>query len=158
MVGIKYVLTLSSVSLFWSYRNKIVVRSSDGSGFIIGELALDFRILGVWYGNDKYHWATEVVSRDSSGFFLSARGQCTSEGSNYWIFPLTMSVLHFSFLVSANVLAYQTRNYHKISDSRMVAIICLFNSTQLLLVATVVLVFSNESGLSHIWCAPAMYS
>jgi hypothetical protein len=50
----------------------------------------------------------------------------------------------FALLIYANLLAYQTRLYHKISDSKMVAI-SLFNSIQLLLVASGMLVLSGDN-------------
>jgi hypothetical protein len=51
---------------------------------------------------------------------------------------------HFALLIYANLLAYQTRLYHKISDSKMVAI-SLFNSIQLLLVASFMLALSGDN-------------
>jgi hypothetical protein len=51
---------------------------------------------------------------------------------------------HFALLIYANLLAYQTRLYHKISDSKMVAI-SLFNSIQLLLMASFMLALSGDN-------------
>jgi hypothetical protein len=124
---------------------RVEVRAVDISGFIIGGLVFDFIILGVWYGTDPFRYGLQVVSEDSSsGFILSARGECRSEGDHHWVYPMFILLAHFALLIYANVLAYQTRLYHKISDSKMVAI-SLFNSIQLLLVASVMLVLSDDN-------------
>jgi hypothetical protein len=104
----------------------------------------DFIVLGVWYGTDPYRYGIQVVSEDSSGFILLARGECRSEGDHYWVYPMVILLTHFALLIYANLLAYQTRLYHKISDSKTVAI-SLFNSIQLLLVASFMLVLSGDN-------------
>jgi hypothetical protein len=123
---------------------RVEVRAADVSGFIIGGLVFDFIILGVWYGTDPFRYGIQVVSEDSSGFILSARGECRSEGDHYWLYPMFILLAQFALLMYANLLAYQTRHYHTISDSKMVAV-SLFNSIQLLLVASVMLVLSGDN-------------
>jgi ribose transport system substrate-binding protein len=123
---------------------RVEVHAADVSGFIIGGLVFDFIILGVWYGTDPFRYGIRVVSEDSSGFILSARGECRSEGDHYWVYPTFILLAHFALLIYANLLAYQTRLYHKISDSKMVAI-SLFNSIQLLLVASFMLALSGDN-------------
>jgi hypothetical protein len=110
------------------------------SGFIIGGLIFDTILLGAWFATDPFQWTIKVVSEDTSELILSAHGECYSESPNFWIWPLAILAVHFSFLIYGNFLAYQTRHCHRISDS-----ICLFNSIQLLLVASVMLALSGDN-------------
>lgn len=93
---------------------KAKVSVKEVSGFIFGGLILDIIILCIWYGTDPFTWTVSVVSRDSQDFILQALGQCSSEGDYAWVYPMVIVILHLALLVYANVLAFQTRNYHKI--------------------------------------------
>ena len=106
---------------------KAKVSVKEVSGFIFGGLILDIIILCIWYGTDPFTWTVSVVSRDSQDFILQALGQCSSEGDYAWVYPMVIVILHLALLVYANVLAFQTRKYHKI---RYVSIIlCAYLST-----------------------------
>ena len=123
---------------------RVKVTAGDVSGFIVGGLLLDTIILTIWFLTDPFGWDVEVVNEDEEGHILSARGTCTSEGEYFWVYPCIILIFHFSLLSYANLLAYQTRHYHEISDSKMVAI-CLFNSIQLLLIATIMYALSGDN-------------
>ena len=123
---------------------KTKVTARDVSGFIIGGLAVDIIILGIWYGTDPFHWTTTVIATDFQGIILSAMGQCSSEGENSWVYPMVIVILHLLLLVYANVLAFQTRQFHRISDSKMAAV-SVFNSIQLLLLATIMVAMSGNN-------------
>mmetsp|Transcript_7044 Transcript_7044/g.16456 ORF Transcript_7044/g.16456 Transcript_7044/m.16456 type:complete len:774 (+) Transcript_7044:155-2476(+) len=123
-------------------RTSVTVR--DVSGFIVGGLVLDAIILTVWAVQDPYHWTISVVSRDFEDTILQARGECSSNGENYWIYPVVLLLLHLTVLIYGNILAWQTRRFHQISDSRMVAV-SLFNSIQLLMVAAIMLSLSDDN-------------
>lgn len=105
---------------------KTKVTTKDVAFFIIGGLIVDIIILGVWFGTDPFRWSTTPMSQDFNGLILQAVGQCSSNGTNSWIYPMIIVILHLLLLVYANVLAYQTRAFHKISDSKMAAV-CVFN-------------------------------
>ena len=152
---------------------KTKVRAKDVSGFIVLGLLVDIIVLAVWYGTDPFRWSFAVTSRDFEGLILEARGQCSSEGGNAWAYPLTIVIIHLAFLVYGNVLAYQTRAFHFISDSKLVAI-SLFNSIQLLVLATVMVglsgdnvsisylirvcyAFLNNFGVLALVCVPKLY-
>ena len=123
---------------------KTKVQTKDVSGFIVGGLLVDIIIMAVWYGTDPFRWSFVVTSRDFQDLILEARGQCSSEGSNAWAYPLTIVIIHLAFLVYGNVLAFQTRAFHFISDSKLVAI-SLFNSIQLLILTFVMVALSGDN-------------
>ena len=123
---------------------RVKVTARDVSGFIVVGLLLDGILLLVWRVTDPFLWDIEVVSHDEEGHILSARGTCTSQGDNYWLLPFFILLLHFGLLIYANILAYQTRRYHEISNSKMVAI-CLFNSIQLLMIAAIMFALSGDN-------------
>ena len=152
---------------------KTKVRAKDVSGFIVLGLLLDTIVLAVWYGTDPFRWSFAVTSRDFQDLILEARGECSSEGDNAWAYPLTIVIVHLAFLVYGNVLAFQTRAFHFISDSKLVAI-SLFNSIQLLVLATVMVglsgdnvsisylirvcyAFLNNFGVLALVCVPKLY-
>jgi len=123
---------------------KTKVTTKDVAFFIIGGLIVDIIILGVWFGTDPFRWSTTPTSQDFNGLILQAVGQCSSNGTNSWVYPMIIVILHLLLLVYANVLAYQTRAFHKISDSKMAAV-CVFNSIQLLLIATIIVAMSGNN-------------
>jgi len=135
-------------------KTKVTVK--DVSGFIIGGLAVDIIILGVWYGIDPFQWTTTIISQDFNGIILQAVGQCSSEGDNSWVYPMVIVILHLLLLVYANVLAFQTRKFHKISDSKMAAV-SVFNSIQLLILATIMVAMSG-SNVSIAYIIKACYA
>ena len=123
-------------------KTKVTIR--DVSGFIIGGLAADLVILGIWYGTDPLHWTITVISSDFQDIILQAVGKCSSDGHYAWIYPMVIVMLHFCLLVYANILAFQTRRFHKISDSKMAAV-SVFNSIQLLILATIMVAMSGSN-------------
>ncbi|CAJ1961061.1 unnamed protein product [Cylindrotheca closterium] len=123
---------------------RTIVTVRDVSGFIVGGLVLDAIVLTVWAVQDPFHWTISVVSRDFEGTILQARGECSSNGENFWVYPVVLILLHLAVLIYGNILAWQTRKFHQISDSRMVAV-SLFNSIQLLMVAVIMLSLSGDS-------------
>ena len=125
-------------------RGGVMVSIWDVSNFILGGLVVDAIILAVWFATDPLKWQIQVVSQDAMGHILSARGTCTSEGRLFWIYPTVLLILHFAMLIHGNLLAYGTRQYHRISDSKTVAV-SLFNSIQLLLVATIMFALSGDN-------------
>ena len=50
-------------------RAKVTVK--DVSGLIVGGLAVDIIILGIWFGLDPFKWTVQVVSQDFNGVVLS---------------------------------------------------------------------------------------
>lgn len=152
---------------------KTKVQAKDVSGFIVLGLLVDIIVLAVWYGTDPFRWSFAVTSRDFQELILEARGECSSEGGNAWVYPLTIVIIHLALLVYGNVLAFQTRAFHFISDSKLVAI-SLFNSIQLLILATVMVglsgdnvsisylirvcyAFLNNFGVLALVCVPKLY-
>ena len=125
-------------------RGGVMVSVWDVSSFILGGLAVDAIILAVWFATDPLRWQIQIVSQDAMGHILSARGTCASEGQFFWIYPTVLLILHFAMLIHGNLLAYGTRQYHRISDSKTVAV-SLFNSIQLLLVATIMFALSGDN-------------
>jgi len=123
---------------------KTKVTAKDVSGFIIGGLAVDIIILGIWFGTDPFHWTTSVIATDFNGIILQAVGQCSSDGENSWAYPMVIVLLHLLLLVYANVLAFQTRQFHRISDSKMAAV-SVFNSIQLLILASIMVAMSGNN-------------
>ena len=128
---------------------RVTVSARDVSGFIFFGMAVDIVLLTIWFVKHPFRWEIQVVSEDDAGHILAARGTCTSssagvDGGSYFIYPTLIVVLHFVLLIYANVLAYQTRHYHQISDSNMVAI-SLFNSIQLMLVAMIMFALSGDN-------------
>ena len=83
--------------------------------------------------------------QDSMGFISEVNGQCQPSGhtDHSWIFPTLLLIWHGVVLIYANMLVYETRNLHKLSDSKHVAI-AVFNSLQLLIVA-ISLIFGGKS-------------
>ena len=123
---------------------KTKVTTKDVSGFIVGGLVVDVIVLAVWYGTDPFRWTFAVTSRDFQDLVLQARGECSSAGPNAWVYPFVILIFHLALLIYGNVLAFQTRHVHRISDSKLVAI-SLFNSIQLLILATVIIVLSGDN-------------
>ena len=107
-------------------------------------LAVDIIILGIWFGTDPFRWTTSVIATDFNGIILQAVGQCSSDGENSWAYPMVIVLLHLLLLVYANVLAFQTRQFHQISDSKMAAV-SVFNSIQLLILATIMVAMSGNN-------------
>lgn len=105
-----------------SIAKKTKVTAKDVAFFIIGGLVVDIIILGVWFGTDPFKWSISATSEDFNGLVLQAVGQCSSDGTNGWVYPMIIVILHLLLLVYANVLAYQTREFHRISDSKMAAV------------------------------------
>lgn len=101
---------------------KTKVTTKDVAGFIVGGLLVDIIILAVWFGTDPFKWSTTIMSQDFNDIILQAVGQCSSDGTNSWVYPMIIVILHLLLLVYANVLAYQTRAFHRISDSKMAAV------------------------------------
>mmetsp|Transcript_4401 Transcript_4401/g.12166 ORF Transcript_4401/g.12166 Transcript_4401/m.12166 type:complete len:781 (+) Transcript_4401:129-2471(+) len=112
--------------------------------FIVLFVGLDAVILTIWFVTDPFHWEVEGSSKDSNGYINEALGQCTSDGDNYYIYPMIIAILHLGVLIYANYLAYKTSQYHNISDSKSVAI-CLFNSIQLLLIGAPILALVGDN-------------
>jgi len=105
---------------------------------------MDAVILTIWFATDPFQWTIQSSSKDLNGYITEARGECASEGDNYYLYPLFIAILHFVVLVYANILAYQTSRYHKISGSKSVAI-CLFNSIQLLLIGAPIVALVGDN-------------
>jgi hypothetical protein len=121
---------------------KVTIKSV--SVFIVVCLLYDVIILSVWYSIDPFVWSMHAKSTDSGGYLIDAYGTCSSQESYSWVFPFLLLVGHLHVLIYANVLVYQTRRFHKISDSKNVAI-CLFNSIQLIIVASPLVVLFNDN-------------
>ena len=57
---------------------------------------------------------------------------------------MVIVILHLLLLVYANVLAFRTRQFHRISDSKMAAV-SVFNSIQLLILASIMVAMSGNN-------------
>lgn len=123
---------------------RVEVTVRQVSGFIIVFVGLDAVVLLLWYIMDPFSWRLESSSEDLSGYITQANGICSSEGEFSYLYPAAIAILHLGVLIYANVLAYQTSAYHKISDSKSVAI-ALFNSIQLLLIGAPILALVGDN-------------
>lgn len=107
-------------------------------------------MLLAWYVTDPFRWVMRDASEDLSGYVSEVNGVCSSDGENAYLFPLFIGILHLVVLIYANFLAYQTSAYHRISDSKSVAI-ALFNSIQLLMIGAPVLALVGDNvGTSYL--------
>ena len=123
---------------------KVRVTILEVSAFIVLFLSIDLVLLTAWSATDPLQWEIKISSLDQQGYVSAARGQCDTENSFSFLYPLAIALFHLATLIYANVLAYQTSDYHKISDSKSVAI-ALFNSIQLLVIVTPLLVVVDDN-------------
>jgi ABC-type sugar transport system substrate-binding protein len=124
---------------------KVKVSFQEGALFIVGFVMIDVILLSIWYAIAPLKWKMEASSRDAAGSISEVKGQCQPAGNTdvFWVFPVLLLIWHGMVLVYANVLVYETRNLHKLSDSKHVAI-AVFNSLQLLIL-TISLIFGGNS-------------
>lgn len=123
---------------------RVQVTVRQVSGFILLFVSFDVVVLLVWFLTDPFSWRVDAAAEDLSGYVTQANGVCASSNEASYMYPLIIGVLHLAVLVYANVLAYQTSAYHKISDSKSVAI-ALFNSIQLLLIGAPILALVGDN-------------
>ncbi|CAB9527881.1 Inherit from proNOG: Periplasmic binding protein LacI transcriptional regulator [Seminavis robusta] len=112
--------------------------------FIVAFLSVDVVLLTAWSIVDPLKWQIEVKNYDEEGYIAEARGACDTSKQYSFLFPLFIALFHLATLIYANWLAYDTSAYHKISDSKNVAI-ALFNSIQLLVIVTPLLIVVESS-------------
>jgi len=144
MARVKAVIGIGGSSKQKPSMRRTKVRIREVIGFVIGGLVFNIFVLALWLGLDRFKWTPTVVSTDFQDNIIEARGVCSSESENFWIYPTVILIFHFCILMYGNLLAWQTRKFHKISDSRMVAV-SLFNSIQLLIVATIMVALSGDN-------------
>lgn len=131
---------------------RVEVTVRQVSVFIIVFVGLDAVVLLLWYIMDPFSWHLESSGEDLtvSGYITRAYGTCSSDGELSYLYPATIGMFHLGVLVYGNILAYQTSAFHKISDSKSIAI-ALFNSIQLLLIgAPILALVGNNVATSYL--------
>ena len=114
------------------------------STWILLFVGIDALVIIIWYSLDPIHWSVEVTASDFNGYITDVHGLCSSDGDLSYIYPLVLILMHLGVLIYANILAYQTSAFHKLSDSKSVAI-ALFNSIQLLVIAVPILTLVGDN-------------